>query len=62
MKIRSDVRMKGMFLQEGESVETVDVRTEAKNLDMLEDEREFSPTELERTVTSPDSNCRRPSR
>lgn len=56
VKIRSDVRMNGMFLQEGESVETVDVRTGAKNLDMLEDEREFSPTELERTVTSPDSN------
>lgn len=56
VKIRSDVRMNGMFLQEGESVESVDVQTGAKNLDMLEDEREFSATELERTVTSPDSN------
>lgn len=56
VKITSDVRLKGVFLKEGELVEVVDTRTGAQQIDFLEDEREFSPAEVERAVTSPDSN------
>ncbi len=56
VKIRSDVRINGMFLQTGDSVEHVDTVTGAEQLDTLEDEREFTSTEIERKVTSPDSN------
>lgn len=56
--IRSDVRMKGVFLKEGEQVVLVDPDTGSELLDRLEDEREFPAPEIERTVTSPDSNRR----
>lgn len=56
VKIRSDVRINGMFLQTGDSVEHIDTATGAEQLDALEDEREFASTEIERKVTSPDSN------
>jgi type I restriction enzyme R subunit len=54
--IHSDVRLKGLFLKEGERVTRVDPETGAEKLDEIEDEREFASTEIERTVTSPDSN------
>lgn len=54
--VRSDVRMNGVFLREGEHVEVVDPGSGAKQLDLLEDERHFDTTELERKITSPDSN------
>ncbi|MBN1344295.1 MAG: DEAD/DEAH box helicase family protein [Phycisphaerae bacterium] len=54
--IKSDVRMKGLFLNEGEEVEQVDPKTGARRRDLLEDEREFESTEIERSATSPDSN------
>src|SRR5262249_17875962 len=56
--IRSDVRMKGVFLKEGEQVVMVDPDTGQQLLDQIEDEREFPAPEVERTVTSPDSNRR----
>src|SRR6266568_7065728 len=56
--ISSDVRMKGVFLKEGEQVVLVDPDTGSEVLDRLEDEREFPAPEVERTVTSPDSNRR----
>lgn len=56
IKIKSDVRMEGLFLKEGELVGTVDPDTGSEQLDQLEDEREFDATEVERTVTSPSSN------
>ncbi|MDB5392324.1 MAG: type restriction enzyme res subunit [Planctomycetaceae bacterium] len=56
VKIRSDVRINGMFLQTGDAVEHIDTKTGAVELDALEDEREFVLTEIERKVTSPDSN------
>jgi type I restriction enzyme R subunit len=56
VKIKSDVRMKGVFLQEGELVGMVDPDTGNEQLDQLEDEREFDATEVEQKVTSPDSN------
>ncbi len=54
--ITSDVRMKGVFLKEGERVSVVDPETGLQKLDELEDQREFEPAEVERRVTSPDSN------
>jgi type I restriction enzyme R subunit len=54
--IKSDVRMKGVFLTEGEQVGMIDPVTGAEQLDLLEDERQFEPSEVEHKVTSPDSN------
>jgi len=54
--IKSNVRMQGIFLKEGELVGMVDPESGAEQLDHLEDEREFDTTDVERTVTSPDSN------
>ncbi len=48
--------MNGVFLKEGEEVGVVDTETGQQKLDLLEDEREFDTTEIERKVTSPDSN------
>lgn len=56
VKLRSDVRVEGVFLQEGEAVDYVDPDTGAETRDQLEDQREFQNTEIEKTVTSPDSN------
>ncbi len=56
VKIKSDVHMQGVFLKEGELVGMVDPDTGSEQLDQLEDEREFDATEVERKVTSPDSN------
>jgi type I restriction enzyme R subunit len=56
VKVNSDVRLKGIFLQEGEQVGLVDTTSGAEQLDRLEDERTFEPQEVERKVTSPDSN------
>lgn len=54
--VSSDVRMKGVFLKEGEEVGIVNAETGTKQLDLLEDERQFDTTEIEEKVTSPDSN------
>lgn len=48
--------MNGIFLREGEMVETVDPDTGSRIYDMLEDEREFSAEKVEREITSVDSN------
>ena len=56
--VRSDVRMNGVFLDEGEQVGVVDPTTGAEQLDLLEDDRRFEAPEVERRVTSPDSNRR----
>ena len=56
VKVRSNVRMQGLFLKQGELVGMVDPESGHRELDHLEDEREFDTTEVERTVTSPDSN------
>jgi type I restriction enzyme R subunit len=56
VKVNSDVRLKGIFLQEGEQVGVIDTDSGAEQLDLLEDERAFEPQEVERKVTSPDSN------
>ncbi len=54
--IKSDVRMRGLFLKEGEEVEAIDPRTGNRQRDLLEDERQFEATEIEQKATSPDSN------
>ncbi len=54
--IHSDVRMRGVFLKTGEQVLSVDADSGAERLDALEDERDFGAGDVERTVTSPDSN------
>ena len=56
VSIKSDVRMKGVFLKEADRVELVDPETGAETLDQLEDERSFESEEVEWSVTSPDSN------
>lgn len=54
--VRSNVKMKGIFLKEGEEVEIVNPKSGAKQLDLLEDERQFDSTQVEQEITSPDSS------
>ena len=56
VKISSDVRMNGIFLNEGEQVGLIDTKNGTEQLDLLEDERQFDTTDVERRVTAPDSN------
>jgi len=56
VSIKSNVRMSGVFLQEGEQVGFIDPETGSEQLDRLEDERQFDTAEIERKVTAPDSN------
>jgi type I restriction enzyme, R subunit len=58
VNINSDVRMNGVFLKEGEHVQAIDTTTGTKQLDLLEDEREYDSTKVEREITAPDSNRR----
>ncbi len=54
--VKSDVRMKGVFLKEGDEITIVNPESGSRQLDLLEDERQFDTTEVEEKVTSPDSN------
>jgi type I restriction enzyme R subunit len=54
--VKSNVRMQGIFLKEGETVGIVNPETGASRLDSIEDERQFDATEVEQKITSPDSN------
>ncbi len=54
--VKSEVRMKGVFLQEGEQVGIIDPRSGKEQLDLLEDERQFESAEIEEKITAPDSN------
>lgn len=56
LTIKSNVRMQGVFLKEGEQVSFVDPETGSKQLDQMEDERQYDTTEIEEKVTSPNSN------
>lgn len=55
VRVRSDVRMNGLFLHEGENVEIVDTKTGLSKMDQLEDERAFATTEIEEKITAPES-------
>jgi type I restriction enzyme R subunit len=54
--IDSKVLMNGAFLKEGEQVGVVDTDTGQELIDQLEDEREFTTTEIEEKITAPDTN------
>ncbi len=54
--VRSDVRMNGVFLHEGEQVDQVDPDSGARQLDLLEDERAYDASKVEREITAPDCN------
>ena len=56
VRVRSDVRMNGVFLKEGEQIDIINPESGAKQLDLLEDERTFDATSVERQITAPDSN------
>lgn len=56
VKIASGVRLEGITLKEGEEIEQVDPQSGAQQLDLLEDERHFEVTDVERDITAPDSN------
>jgi len=56
VKIRSGVLMKGIFLNPGEHVGVIDTHTGEETYDELEDEREFATQDIEKKITSPDSN------
>ncbi|MFH1489795.1 MAG: type I restriction-modification enzyme R subunit C-terminal domain-containing protein, partial [Pseudomonadota bacterium] len=56
VKIKSNVRMKGVFLKPGEHVGIIDTVTGVETYDMLEDEREFPTQDIEQKVTAPESN------
>ena len=45
--VKSDVRMNGVFLNEGEQVGMVDTTTGSEQMDLLEDERQFNTAEVE---------------
>lgn len=55
VKIKSEVKISGAFLKEGELVGEIDTETGAERLDELEDEREFAAEEIEVKMTAPDS-------
>lgn len=54
--IHSSIRINGVFLHEGEQVGSVDTETGMLHMEGLEDERAFDASQIEREVTSPDSN------
>lgn len=58
VSIKSDVRIKGVFLKEEETVSIVDPDSGASTLDEIEDEREFDADDVEKVITSPDSNLK----
>lgn len=56
--IKSNIRMNGVFLKEGEHVASVNTESGQQQLDFLEDERAFETTQIERDITAPDSNLK----
>lgn len=58
VSIKSDIRLNGVFLKAGEQVGQIDADTGSETLDLLEDERQFDTSEVERKVTVPASNRR----
>ncbi len=56
VRIKSDVRLNGVFLKEGDHIGIVNTETVEEIYDQLEDEREFSTEDIERKITAPESN------
>lgn len=55
IRIKSEVKVSGAFLKPGERVDLVDTQTGTKQMDLLEDERAFDASDIERTITLPQS-------
>ncbi|HQO93175.1 MAG TPA: restriction endonuclease subunit R, partial [bacterium] len=49
VRIKSDVRINGIFLNEGEKVAAKNKQTGIEIIDQLEDEREFNSSDIERS-------------
>jgi len=58
VRIKSDVRINGVFLQEGDQVDNVDPETGSTELDILEDERDYAAADIEQRINVPNSNHR----
>jgi type I restriction enzyme, R subunit len=56
IKLSSNVRMNGVFLEEGEEVGVIDPTTGHEKRDLLEDERQYDSGQIEQAITAPDSN------
>ncbi len=56
VSIKSDITLKGLFLKEGEEVNSIDTTSGTSRYYTLEDERKFETTELEQKATAPDRN------
>jgi len=56
--VHSDVRLNGVFLKEGEQVDIIDRSSGRLSIDLLDDERDFNSSQVEREITVPDSNLR----
>jgi type I restriction enzyme R subunit len=56
VSISSDITMRGMFLKEGEEVGLIDSDSGKESFDILEDEREYDTSDIERRATAPDRN------
>jgi type I restriction enzyme, R subunit len=56
VRIKSDVRLNGVLLKEGDYIGVIDTETGEEIYDQLEDEREFSTEDVERRITVPESN------
>ncbi len=56
VRVKSGVKMNGVFLKQGEQVDEIDPDTGVKELDLLEDERTYEATKVEREITVPDTN------
>jgi type I restriction enzyme R subunit len=56
VRVKSNVRLDGVFLKEGEQVGTIDPQSGVQQFDYLEDERQFDTTKIEQEITAPDSN------
>ena len=56
VNIRSNVRIEGVHLPEGEHVARIDTTTGQQQMDYMEDEVAYSSTDIEAKITAPDSN------
>lgn len=56
VRVKSDVRMNGVFLREGDAVDHVDTTSGQQQFDFFEVERAFDTGAVEREITAPDSN------
>lgn len=56
VRIRSNVRINGVFLREGDQIDEIDPETGLRELDLLEADRQYDATEVEEKITAPNSN------